>query len=306
VLAKSLPTAESYGESWEISDHPLHRSLVASGPKAGLSLHQLMAAERSALLGPAANSYQQFPWLVKFLDVADWLSVQVHPGEEAVRRLWPGEGSKTEAWLVLTSEPGSRIYAGLLPGINERKLRAALESGTVASCLHHFSPAPGDCVFLPAGTVHAAGGGVLLAEVQQTSDATFRLFDWNRRDSQGKTRPLHIDEAMACINWDGGPVEPVRCLGFPRSLNRKDINGEARQTLTCCSYFRLDYVRATEPFVCGGSNQLQVLVVLHGHGCFADSEEKLMAGQSWLLPATMSEMECCPDGSIGVLLCSLP
>src|SRR5207302_4044201 len=110
--------------------------------------------------------------------------------------------------------PGSRIYAGLLPGVNEKELRAALAGGKVAECLHRFEPQAGDCLFLPAGTVHAVGGGVLLAEIQQTSDATFRLFDWNRRDAHGKSRPLHIEESLASIHWDQGPVQPMRVANF--------------------------------------------------------------------------------------------
>src|SRR5205823_3396050 len=186
--------------------HPLHRSRISTGPHRGRTLRDLMEQQRVALLGPSAAVHEQFPWLIKFLDACDWLSVQVHPDERTVRRLWPGEGSKTEAWFVLDAQLGSRIYAGLLPGTDEQCLRAAAGEGTVAECLHSFTPRPGDCVFLPAGTVHAVGGGVLLAEVQQTSDATFRLFDWNRRDAQGKSRPLHLDEALASTHWHRGPV----------------------------------------------------------------------------------------------------
>src|SRR5262249_32387283 len=152
-----------YGESWEVSDHPLHRSIVADGPWAGTSLRQLMEQERGELLGRAAERHAVFPWLVKFLDANDWLSVQVHPDEQAVQEMGPGEGSKTEAWFVIDAAPESRIYAGLLPGVDETRLRAALAAGTVTDCLHCFTPQPGDCVFLPAGTVHAVGGGVLMA-----------------------------------------------------------------------------------------------------------------------------------------------
>ena len=158
VLGKPLPGKEPYGESWEISDHALHHSEVATGPWAGRTLRQLMEQECAVLLGAAASQHAVFPWLVKFLDACDWLSVQVHPDEESVRRLWPGEGSKTEAWFVLEAAPESRIYAGLLPGIDEPRLREALATQSVADCLHHFEPHPGDCVFLPAGTVHAVGG----------------------------------------------------------------------------------------------------------------------------------------------------
>ena len=108
----------------------------------------------------------------------------------------------------------------LLPGVDERRLRTAADEGTVAECLHGFAPRPGDCVYLPAGTVHAVGGGVLMAEVQQTSDATFRLFDWGRVDAQGKSRPLHVEESMASVHWDQGPVVPVPAILFdsPQSL----------------------------------------------------------------------------------------
>ena len=223
-------TQQPYGESWEVSDHPSHRSVVAGGPLAGRSLRQLVQEHRVPLLGCRSRRYDRFPWLVKFLDAHDWLSVQVHPDDEPVRTLWPGEGGKTEVWFVLDELPGSRIYAGLMPGVDEAELRAALAAGTVAECLHSFKPRPGDCVFLPAGTVHAVGGGVLMAEVQQTSDATFRLFDWNRRDAQGKRRALHIEESLACIDWSQGPVTPIH-VGA----------GVGSQALVKCPYFDLTY-----------------------------------------------------------------
>ncbi len=210
VLGKALPTEDAYGEAWEISDHPSHRSVVAAGTLAGLTLHDLLDQHRSDLLGQGASPTEVFPWLIKYLDAHDWLSVQVHPDEEAVRQLWPGEGSKTEAWFVLDASPDSRIYAGLRPGVDEPALRSALATGTLLACLHQIQPRRGDCMFLPAGTVHAVGGGVLLAEVQQTSDATFRLYDWDRRDAQGRPRTLHIEQALACINWRQGPIDPIR------------------------------------------------------------------------------------------------
>jgi mannose-6-phosphate isomerase len=299
VLHKPLPTKEPYGESWEVSDHPLHRSALAEGPWAGVSLRQLMEQESSALLGPAAARHSVFPWLVKFLDANDWLSVQVHPDERAVRTLWPGEGSKTEAWYIVAAAPESRIYAGLLPGVTEGDLRAALAAGTVADCLHSFLPRAGDCVFLPAGTVHAVGGGVLIAEVQQTSDATFRLFDWNRRDSQGKTRKLHIEEALASIHWGQGPVQPVRAAAHL---------SEPCQRLVSCPYFSLDHIRITEASRCGGSDTLQVIIVLEGEGQLVTptGSENLTVGQTWVLPASMPSTWCRPQGSMSALLATLP
>ena len=303
ALGKPLPTPEPYGESWEISDHPSHRSVIASGPHTGRTLRDLMEHHRADLLGPSAASYDVFPWLVKLLDAWDWLSVQVHPDEEAVKRLWPGEGSKTEAWFVLDAAPGSAIYAGLLPGVGERELRAALAAGTVAECLHCFEPRPGDCLFLPAGTVHAVGGGVLMAEVQQTSDATFRLFDWNRRDAKGQGRKLHVEESMASIHWQSGPVRPVPAVGYG-SADAAPV----RQTLVQCRYFTLEYVRQREDFWCGSVGRTQAAVVRHGEARLetADGEQAVRAGDTLLFPAAMPRVRCVPLAPLGLLLATLP
>jgi mannose-6-phosphate isomerase len=302
ALGKPLPTAAPYGESWEVSDHASHRSAVAGGPHAGRTLRDLMEREPAALLGEGAEALPAFPWLVKLLDACDWLSVQVHPDERAVRDLWPGEGSKTEAWFVLDAAPGSRVWAGLRPGVGEKELRAALRAGTVAECLHTFEPRPGDCLFLPAGTVHAVGGGVLMAEVQQTSDATFRLYDWDRADAQGRRRELHIEQALACIDWRAGPVHPVRPEGYP------DATAPLRQRLVSCRYFTLDYLRQSAPFSCGGAGRMQVLIVLHGRGAVEtpDGPLPLAPGRALLLPAALPAVTCVPDGPLGLLVSTLP
>jgi mannose-6-phosphate isomerase len=237
---------------------------------------------------------------VKYLDARDWLSVQVHPDEAAVKRLLPGENSKTEAWFVLAAEEGSCVYAGLRDGVDEARLRRAVADGTVARCLHSFEPRAGDCLFLPAGTVHAVGGGVLIAEVQQTSDATFRLFDWNRVDATGGLRQLHVEEAMASIDWGAGPVDPVRVEGYPSGA-------PLWQDLVRCRYFHLDYVRQREAF-CLPAGRMQVVMVLHGEGELAGEagRERLAAGDTLLLPATMPIARVLPRGGLGLLLASLP
>jgi len=297
-LGKQLPDDQPYGESWEISDHPLHRSVVASGPLAGTTLRQLMETHRDELLGEAAD-LSTFPILVKFLDCSDWLSVQVHPDVEAVKKLWPGEGSKTEAWFVIDAEPGSRIYAGLKPGVGERELRAALHAGTAAECLHSFEPKPGDSVFLPAGTVHAVGGGVLMAEVQETSDATFRLFDWNRRDAQGNARQLHIEEALASIDWDQGPAVPLHVSGFPEDATPQ------LKPLVACPSFELEFVRGTKRIRRNYMGRPTLIVVLHGEGAFGDPNTgpHLTRGQTRLLPASVGPVDIHPRGLVSLLIC---
>jgi mannose-6-phosphate isomerase len=303
VLGKPLPAEGPHGESWELSDHAAHHSVVADGPWRGRTLRQLMQQEREHLLGRAAAGHETFPWLVKFLDAADWLSVQVHPSAEHVGRLWPGENSKTEAWFVLAAAPQGRIYAGLRPGVDERRLVAALRAGTVAECLHQFQPCPGDCVFLPAGTVHAVGGGVLMAEVQQTSDATFRLFDWDRVGPDGQRRRLHIEEALACIDWQAGPVHLVRPPGYPAGGERGQA-GPTRQELVRCRHFALQYLREDSPFGVGGDGEVRVVVVVHGRGRLGN--EPVRAGDTLLLPAAGPRVECLPEGGLGLLIASLP
>jgi mannose-6-phosphate isomerase len=161
-------------------------------------------------------------------------------------------------------------------------------------------------VFLPAGTVHAVGGGVLMAEVQQTSDATFRLFDWNRRDTRGQARQLHIEESLACINWNAGPVHPVRAEGYPGEQDGS--RGAVRQRLVACPYFTLEYLRQSEPFSCAGVGRLQVMLVLHGHGRLRTGEGvwELAPGDTLLLPAALDALTCRPDGDLGILLSTLP
>jgi mannose-6-phosphate isomerase len=299
-LGKKLPTNEPYGESWEISDHTSHHSVVAQGSFTGSTLRQLMTDNRKALVGDWSEPL--FPWLIKYLDCHDWLSVQVHPDEKAVQSLLPGEKSKTEAWFILDVRPGARVYAGLKPGIDPVTFERAMLQGTVADCLHDFEPKPGDCLFLPAGTVHAVGGGVLMAEVQQTSDATFRLFDWNRLGPDGKGRKLHLREGLASIHWDAGPVQPVAAQGYGESQRA------VWQSLVRCTYFELAYVRQAEPFTLGGSGRMLVVMGLHGSGTIDTPNGPLFlqVGQTLLFPAEGAATWIVPQQPLGLLVATLP
>jgi mannose-6-phosphate isomerase len=291
-LGKNLPGDQAFGESWEVSDHPHHGSVLATATGFGMTLRQLMESHASELLGPSAPRSRAFPWLIKFLDAQDWLSVQVHPDESTAQRLSPSEAAKTEAWLVLDAEPRSKIYAGLKPGVGESELRAALAQGTVHACLHQFTPRPGDFIYLPAGTIHAVGGGVLLAEIQQTSDTTYRLFDWNRRDARGNARTLQVEEALASIHWDQGPIQP----------NSVDAPSER---LIASPFFEIDRVDWKDTLALGGTGRLQALVVTAGYGRFANGEFCL-AGDVWLLPAALEPMTLHVEAPLAGLLCTLP
>src|SRR5262249_30318215 len=196
-------------ESWEIVDHGADQSLVAEGEFAGQSLHQLVTSRGEEIFG-RGSTRRQFPLLLKFLDCQKTLSVQVHPNDEQGAKLTPPDLGKTEAWVVLATEPGSKIYAGLKPDVDRRTLERELTRGNCEVCLHEFEPRAGDCVLIEAGTVHALGAGLLIAEIQQASDTTYRLFDWNRVDTNGKPRQLHIQEALDVTDYNRGPVDPIK------------------------------------------------------------------------------------------------
>src|ERR1035437_4974302 len=213
ILTKPLPGDSPIGEAWVLSDRDDHSSYVTNGPLKGKTITQLFKQFPDELMGTLAGRFHRFPLLLKFLDAHEMLSVQVHPTDAHTDLLPAGETGKTEAWVVLEAGTESRIYAGLKPGATEATLRQAIADGAVADHLAYFTPKAGDGVFIPAGTVHAMGGGVVVFEVQQNSDVTFRLYDWNHVDAgTGKPRPLQVDQALACIDFGkcaGGLVSPV-------------------------------------------------------------------------------------------------
>ena len=211
VLGKSLPGG-AIGESWELFDFPPGvvdesagwiSSEVASGPLAGKTLHELVGELGADLYGnvPLVGPHGQFPILIKFLDAKEDLSVQVHP-DEAYARANPGAHLKSEAWFVVQADEGSRLLKGLKPGVTREAFGKAIADGTVESTINSIVVNAGDCFYLPSGTVHALGKGILAAEVQTPSDTTFRVFDFDRVDpSTGKKRKLHVEQALACIDF---------------------------------------------------------------------------------------------------------
>jgi mannose-6-phosphate isomerase len=296
-LGKAL-AAGAYGESWEVSAHPHHFSRVSEGPLGGRTLAQLWADTPQALFGAHRPPPDRFPLLVKFLDCQQQLSVQVHPGDDLAQVLGADEAGKTEAWVVLTAEPSARIYAGLLPGVTRADLERHLAAGTVDQCLHAFVPRPGDCLYLPAGTVHAVGGGVLMAEVQQSSDATFRLFDWNRPGSDGRPRKLHIDEALAAIDWDAGPITPV--APEPLDALPRDVEGEE---LVRCPHFALARFRPAGTFHQPYAGQLSIWMVLDGAAHLTSEAtgygRTFQRGETVLIPAEAAPLDWEPVPSRG-------
>ena len=300
LFGKRLPAEGTFGESWEVSAHRHHVSRVAEGPHAGRSLAELCDGLAAALFGGAAPA-GGFPLLVKLLDCNDLLSVQVHPTDELAARLAPGELGKTEAWVVLAAEPGACIYAGLRRGVGRAELEHHLAAGTVEQCLHRLAPRPGDCIFLEAGTVHAVGGGVVIAEVQQTSDATFRLFDWNRVGPDGSRRELHLEQALGSIDFDRGPVAPARPEPLPGLPE-----GARGERLVRCRYFTMDRYHLAGPLDLPPAGAATVWVVLEGaaelraESC--DYRRRFARGEAVLVPAACGALTWVPGPEGATLL----
>ncbi len=269
LLGRELEQPGPYAESWEIVDHGSDQSIVRYGPLAGKSLGELMRKDPQALAGISTPS--TFPLLFKFLDAHKVLSVQVHPDDESASQRTPPDRGKTEAWYVVKAEPGSKIYAGLRDGIDEHSLRQAITAGTCEEVLHVIEPKAGDCIFIPAGTVHAIGAGLVIAEIQQSSDITYRLFDWNRVDKNNTPRALHLDEG----------IEATRFLGPVTLAPKKPTTDPAVRRLVECSYFFFDEVLPDSAWMTTG-NCCEIIAVLSG---------ELKLPSDWNLP-TLQKGDC--------------
>jgi mannose-6-phosphate isomerase len=285
-LGKQLGAGDDYAESWEVVDHGDDQSVVAHGELAGLALGKLREQFGVPLVG---SDCDRFPLLFKLLDCHRNLSVQVHPNDEAAAQLDPPDLGKTEAWVVLEANPDSQIFAGLRDGVDRKELERAIESGETESCLHQFVAAPGDCVFIPAGVVHALGGGLVIAEIQQSSDTTYRLFDWNRTDSDGQPRPLHVADALEVIDFEYGPVNPQQPAATDRSFASR---------LVSCDKFVLDRCTFGEPVEFGGDGQFRILSTIEGQVELSGdpSLAPLGRGQTALIPASCSTVATPVDG----------
>ena len=272
LFEKDLPEDVKIGESWELADLPDDKSVVTNGPLAGRTLRDVVLEYTEAMTGQT-DFPRPFPLLIKLLDAQDVLSVQVHPDLATCQRTGQGD-PKTECWYVIHAAPGACIYKGMVPGVTEPQFREAIENGTVEDLLIKLPVQAGECHFLPTGTVHAIGAGLLIAEIQQPSDTTYRVFDWNRVDDRGQGRELHIDRAVDSIHFDpSGDDLTVKTIG----------------RLVDCEFFKVDkghQVPGAEMLLSPGT--LRVHIMLSGQGVYFDSDnhrETYKPGDCTVLPA---------------------
>lgn len=231
LFGKRLPHGAVIGELWEMVDRPEAQSVVHEGPLKGTTLHELWSGNRASLFGEhhLANPSPRFPLLIKLLDARERLSVQVHPPANRAGEL--GGEPKTECWYFLHAAEGASVYAGLKKGVTREDFEASLEDGTVEEKLHSAPARTGESIFIPSGRLHAIGEGLVIVEVQQNSDTTYRVFDWNRNGLDGKPRELHVSESLASIDFDDfepaltPATEPVvaDCPLF--HVEKKELNG---------------------------------------------------------------------------------
>ncbi len=296
LYRKPLPPAALIGESWEVADRPGDATTIANGPLAGRDLRWLMEHRASELLGRVRAQNGRFPLLIKILDARRTLSVQVHPPPSEAARL--GGEPKTEMWYVADAAPGAELYAGLKAGVTSESFAAKIQTGQVAECLHRLRVEQGDAIFLPSGRVHAIGAGLVIFEIQQNSDTTYRVFDWNRSGLDGKPRALHIPESLACIDFQD--FEPAL---ISRGYSPK--NGLEFRPLAHNPLFGVEILRArTQARLPLAKAGLKILGLAAGSACVAghDHSVELRKGEFCLVPAEVRPSEMTLAAGSEVLL----
>lgn len=274
VYGRELPDEQPYGESWEISDREDEPSLVTEGPLAGASLHDLWTQQRDEIFGEGLSG-ERFPLLIKILDARDDLSIQVHPPEQVAKRL--GGDPKTEMWYIADAQPGAKLYLGLKNGVTKKDFEKAIEAGTVAEVVHAVEPGLGESIFIPSGRLHAIGAGMLIYEIQQNSDTTYRVFDWNRVGLDGKPRDLHVEESLACIDFSDH--EPAM----------DEADGE---TLANCEHFLVEQHEVPEGAAFGNPDPDRFSIVTVVDGELRGSDGRLFPpGACILLPREGDPLE---------------
>jgi mannose-6-phosphate isomerase len=287
-FGKRLPTHGRIGESWELVDRQEAQSVVHAEPLRGKTLHELWTKYREDVFGTRVPDATRFPLLFKMLDARERLSLQVHPPEHAAAGL--GGEPKTEMWYILDTYGKADIYAGLRTGVMREDFESALRAGSVHETVHRIEVASGDCIFIPSGRIHAIGTGNVIIEVQQNSDTTYRVFDWNRVGLDGKMRALHVAESMQSIDFDD--AEPA-------------LQAADGETLVECPYFRVQKWELTGPREGAAAGDFAVITVLGG--AVRCASLVFHPGDFFLIPASLEDRMVSPmEGPASVLRTTIP
>ena len=303
VLGKRVPPGAVVGESWELSGVGGNESVSISDPYRGMTLGNIVAADPGAIVGSIPR-YKGFPLLYKFIDANAKLSVQVHPDDAQAKALGYGDFGKSECWYVIDAQPEAQVVCGFTRGVSRDDVRDAVASKSILPLLNYVSVSPGDVIFVPGRTVHAVLGGVLFYEVQETADTTFRLFDWDRLDNNGKPRPLHIHESLEVLDttWhDFHKIPPV-------AADRNNLF--TRTFLVANRHFALEEYRflAAAEIPLPVKRSFKVITICEGpvrllHG---GSARTLAKGETVLVPARLSGLRVAAEAGAQFLLSSVP
>jgi mannose-6-phosphate isomerase len=282
LFHKRLPPTTRIGECWEIVDREDAQSVVHEGPLRGLTLNELWTQRREEIFGTGLPDTPRFPLLFKLLDAQERLSLQVHPPAEVAARL--GGEPKTEMWFILDALLESHLYAGLRKGVTRTDFDIALQAGDLANLIHHLPIKAGDAVFIPSGRIHAIGAGNVIFEVQQNSDTTYRVFDWNRLGLDGRPRELHVAESLESIDFTD--VEP-------------QIAQPEGDTILGCDYFRVEQWTLDEPRSAPAGG---FAIYCVANGSVECAGRAFGRGEFFMLPAKLSEAELRPLATATSLL----
>ncbi len=295
VLGKDTGGLPNCGETWELSGVKGRISVVADGPLAGRSLDELMQEYKEELAGTTVfKEYgTEFPLLIKFIDAAEDLSIQVHPDDDLAAARHKGKG-KTEMWYIMDADPGATLIAGFNQPMNREKYLEYFHSGAIEEVLNREEVSPGDVFYIPAGRIHTIGKGIMLAEIQQTSDITYRIYDFDRRDSEGNLRELHTEMAVDALDFK---YREAYKTPYSRRKNHRNPVVDER-------YFSTNKLILDQPMTLSlDGEKLKILICVEGSGRlqWEDGEASLTRGEVVLVPACLPEVKLVPAAELHVL-----
>lgn len=297
-LNKNISNSSKIGESWEISDHFEDTSIVANGDLKGTTLHQLLLKFKRDLVGSKIEkSLKRFPLLIKFIDANDKLSVQVHPDDRYAEQNENNESGKTEMWYIVHAKKGAKLVAGLASGTTKKKFQKKLIDNKLKDVLHYVKVKSGDVIFIPSGRIHAITPGIIINEIQQNSDLTYRVYDWGRAGFNGKPRELHIKKSLDVINFKDFAPDVMK-------VNPSCIGTNIITILIQCPYFQVEkYILNEKIKIESDRSSFNIISIIDGSGVlnWEKKEIELNKGETILIPAVLSSFIIHPQSSMTII-----